>query len=42
MQELTIAEIEQVEGGSIMGAVFVGLALGTLLVGAYCLWDSTR
>lgn len=32
MQDLSIEEIEQVDGGSIPGAIFVGLALGTALI----------
>ena len=32
MQELSLDEIDQVDGGSIGGAVLVGLALGTLVV----------
>ncbi len=40
MQELSFDEVEMVAGGSLMGAVFTGLVLGTILVGGGCLAHS--
>ncbi len=42
MQELTLTEVDQVAGGSIGGAVLAGLLIGTLVIGAYIWYDSTR
>lgn len=38
MQTLSVKEMESVNGGAIMGAVFVGFALGTLLVSTAIAW----
>ena len=40
VMELNTSEIDLVAGGSIPGAVFTGLVLGTVLIGGYVLWDS--
>lgn len=42
MRALTAEEVEQVNGGTVPAAIFAGLVIGTLVVGAYVLWDSTN